>query len=70
MRAPRCSWHSFFGVPALTALVGHIVANRPAVLEAQRQAFLAEVEGHLEEGFSELGHRDPGQAIHVVQRGP
>ena len=51
------------GVPALTALAGHIIANRPAVLEAERQAFLAEVEEHLEEGFSELGHRDARQAV-------
>jgi serine/threonine protein kinase len=50
-------------VPVLTALVGRIVAGRPAILEARRQAFRARIDDLLEAGFDELHHGEPRGAL-------
>ena len=51
------------GLPVITALAGFIIANRPAILAAEKAGLLQRIERHLEEGYFALGNESPERAF-------
>ena len=51
------------GLPLITGLVGFVIANRPAILAAERALLTERVERYLEEGYFALGDETPERAF-------